>query len=883
MGQLYDLIKNELEDIKKIFDLKNKNFIQARNFNNVRDFYKKSQVLLCLTKEIDYYGRDIFANNNEYHNYVKAFFGPDAYSIPEASIEKDEIKDYETFLNNIEAKMTKDQRENITVGFITNKQLLFLKPSHPFNEEVKKMKADVNSFNENEIPEEEKQKIISSLDYANNMLIKKSSGYMDDIIDTTARTRNLEAFKHTDEFIANNNINVNALPHDDHVEDITDVVPNNKAKGDVLKPLIDKKLSIKPELIKKLKDLDNLVKDKKILKSIVAGESGSKEYGFDDWFNKARELNKAMFEYTQIDKNNKELMLNKLRGINKLSDELKDVTERYKDVLKFIKDNFDLNKISLPRNIYSGRTKISDNLEDYSPDLAQEFDEENAPYGVILNCYSQLKSFCNEGNMTLDEFIENPVKSYLNICKNKVNNINNKFILPRNGNSLGKRMARMLVQNVAAYHETAEYANKARSLVFFTHLSDYDENTLDNIFLTLYGEKYASMLDQSGEGLFYPEYGTNNLKNLFILGDDRDNLLTLSDRYIDDNFNFADTDALYNERISQMGNVNPVDECNRMINVLTDYFVERKNIFNTKLSTINDHYKDACKPGYMFMAAKEYFTDYLSKNDIDITMIRNEEDRKKVLEFAQNPAEAYFKYSTNKDIFVRNVPNESEVRMKNKFGDFWSDKYKTKCEEFVHTFDTKNNEANGYNSGKNITNILSANKGGIWERFIARSTSPQYKALVEAIEEALNPDGFTYGDLELVKLYAKKYLDYKLNNQTYDDLSTTGKKRVEFCRTILDSLNSLDDKYKDKPVSINAPANDLHEPHIGNNPQIIRGVEINPPLQDLKEPRTTNNSFHDKIKDNLNKDKEEDIEEKEIDNDYIIKENDDIVIKNNNI
>ena len=126
-----------------------------------------------------------------------------------------------------------------------------------------------------------------------------------------------------------------------------------------------------------------------------------------------------------------------------------------------------------------------------------------------------------------------------------------------------------------------------------------------------------------------------------------------------------------------------------------------------------------------------------------------------------------------------------------------------------------------------------------------------------------------------MKFYAKKYLEYKLRNKTINDLSTTGKKRVEFCKTILKSLNELDDKYE---LKVNQPAVDLQEPGL-NKQNDIQNQDFQDEIKDnLEKEIIEDNKEIIEIKDDLNK--ENIIETKEI---IEIKKDEEVNEKNNNI
>jgi hypothetical protein len=846
MGKLYELVRKNVEELKQFEALQQTDFLASRKYDAVLKAYNNTRVLKAMTTSIDFQGKKIFGNAKNYSDYLNDNIEKGLYFFPYYSLEIDKpIDDYEKILNKFEASLNEEQIEAICEQFEQTKEKLFAKETHIYEQKIKDIKEEINLFPDNLITENEKKEIIKSLDFASDILIKKNGEhYHDKVIDIASKGRDIEAKKYEGQFIEKNNVSLDNLSELDKEQGITHVSPDDDKRNQLLKTFLNKKVTLSNDFKQKMLSLDRLVKENNILNNVVYGESAFKEYGFIDWFNKARELKDELNNYISSNETDPNKRIESLKNVSRVSNELKNITEKYNNVLDYIKDNFDLNKASLPTNIYSGRNKnTNDDVNFYFPDLPLPFDGENAPYGSILNGYSQIKAICNKGNITLEEFLNDPVDSFLNICKNEVEGIDNKLILSKDDNSLGKRMAHILIQPEKAYATISGLVNSTKCFDIINKMTDLDENTYDNMILTTIASHYISPLDHSNELMFGSfDVGSKNLKNLFALGDNEDNLFALSTKYLDKDFNYTDINAKYNQKINSLRNADPNLECTRIINILSDYFIERKNMYDDM--AVGEGLNDPFKSGSIFSAAKEYFQDYLYENNIDLNKIRNNEVKKRLIDFVKNPVAVFAKeFNSERDIFVAKH-HEDFDEFNAHFASAWDVLHKKEASEFVANFTEINSQGHGYNKGKKIETILNDNKGGIWERFIARSTSDEYKSLVDAITEATDKDSVRFGDLGPVKFYAKKYLEYKLRNKTINDISTVGKKRVEFCKTILKAFDELDDKYE---IKINEPLVDLKSPLVKND--------------EIKEEE-----FQNKIKEHI-EEKEEDIieiKEKEI-------------------
>ena len=852
MGILYDLIKKDVEELKKFHALQQSDYLASRKFDIVLNAYINAHRIQNMAIAVDANGRKIFGSHENYVNFLNQNVEEGLKGIPVYTIDLSKnVADYEKYINELEKNLTKEQIDNVIKSFNKANNRTFDDPSHIYDEKIKDIKNEVKSFNNDLLSEDEKKEISDSLDFLNQTFILKNGDYyIDRVIDISSSARDKLTAKNVNQFHEKNNINLDGFTEFEKERGIIRISPSDIKRNNLLKPFLSKKLNLSDDYKNKILGLDKVIRDNNILNNIINGESGSKEYGFMDWFIKARTVNEDLKKYIDSKETDEAKRIEQLKNINNQTKELKALTEKYNNVLGYIKENFDLNKASIPSNVYSGRNKnASDEIKDFTPDFPEIFDGNTAPYSSILNGFSQIKAICNKGNITIEQFLNDPITEFLNICKKTVKDVDDTIALPREGNTLGKRMAHVLIQKEKLYIPVTEMVNSTKCLEAINKTTDFDENTLDDMSKTLIASHYISQLDHSASLVFGGfDVGTKNIKNLFALGDDTDNLLTVSSVYLDGNLDYSDVDARYNEKIKSLANVDPNLECTRIINIISDYFIERKKMYDEDINHTND---DIFKSGMIFTAAKDYFLDYLYKNNIDLNKIREEQTKERLIEFRRNPVKTFYKeFDKNKDIFVQKH-NESMNEYLKQFAETWDNEHNKATTKFLDDFREINNQGNGYNKGKSIDGIISDNKGGFWERYILHSTSDEYKSLVEAINDVKDKENICYGDLETVKFYAKKYLEYKLRNKSINDLGTTGKKRVEFCKTILKSLSDLDEKYE---IKVNQPLNDITGPNLNN----IHEEE--------------NNEFQNQIKENI-----EEVQEKIKDDEEVIEKNDNTI------
>ena len=488
-----------------------------------------------------------------------------------------------------------------------------------------------------------------------------------------------------------------------------------------------------------------------------------------------------------------------LENITLKTNELKDITSKYEDVLAYIKDNFDTSKISLNANLYSGRKHDEEGgLENFRQNLPKRWDQENAAPGIVLSGYAQLKGLTKLVGVSLEDFLDNPNKYYLIGAKKITSELDEKYLMPLkdindNPIPLGKRIAHALIQDEKDYAGVLEgYKLANRGIEFLNHTSEYNENTIKNIVVSAASNSLATMYNHSSYTLFNKdnEADYDSLQNLFALGNDTDNLFALSLNYFHEGGHIANVDEAYRLKIEVMNNANPANETRRVMGVIRDYMAERKKMYIERRNdnSTDKELEEGISPAQMLVAGKKYLNDFIYKNHINLLDF-DKEQRKEVMDFLNDPVKTFMeKYLPDENLLRTNYKGElleTVDEIDKEFTSEFGRLYKKTGENFVRAFNDLNTQTKGRNTGKSIAQILEANKGGYLERRFSTS-SKEYKALVASVEAATDPKSPTFGDLNGSKFYAQKYLDHKLpEGASFDKLSENEKRRVEFCHTII--------------------------------------------------------------------------------------------------
>ena len=846
MGKLFDAIKPKYDELAKLQNDQENNYVLEVNFTNLYNAIPKASYINFFINEVSNNQEYYFKSKENFNAFIeqnREIFPGNKNEIPKALFDEKnntgiiDVKgiEYERILDAIEEKIGEDKTKELLEKYKD------FTPSTPkYNHPFSKVTTDIiNKLDELNLNEIEINQYKDALNYANEeLVVKRKMIDMDHLIDTVARVRDKNSKSSIIEF--SNEIGADANKIESLKTNWTALAFKVNEVDDkaALGPFLENQAQYSEDFKNKILELDKFVMEKGLIPDGSVGETPFKEYGFIDYFNKAFELKGALLDYTKLVDSAERKQ--GLENITLKVNELKEITNKYNDVIDYIKKNFDLSKTSLNENIYSGRVQDSkNNLQEFFPNLPQRWDYENAGFGVILNGYAQLKGAAKMSGVSLEEYIENPSKSLLQGAKNLIKDQDEIYVIPRkdiegNDISLGSRIARIAVMDDGAYFDDLDrYRKTTRGMEFLNNVSNYDENTSKNIISSAAAQSLIYSFDHSSGTLFFkndkPDY--ESIQNLFALGNDTDNLLALSKNYFHENLFRPDLDEPYKLKIKVMKDVHPVNETRRVMNVLKDYMAERVRLYVERRNdnSTDKSLEDQIDPSVMFVAAKKYMNDYIYDNKIDL-LAYNKEQRKEVMDFLNDPIQAFVtKYEDVPNLLRTNSEGkllESFDTIDRAYKKEFDKLYKKAGDSFVNAFNDLNTQTKGKNTGKTISQILEDNKGGFLERKFG-SSSKEYKALVKSVEAATDPVSRSYGDLSGVRVYAQKYIDHKLpQGASFEKLSKNEQRRVEFCYTLIGACTQmeLNQKMEDSNIKL-APDNDKFQENLKNDVDL--GVENN--------------------------------------------------------
>ena len=804
MGRLYELIKDKYESLVTFQNMQENEYENVMNYNNLYNVMINEQFVNYFIDQINNNKRTIFGSREGYSLFIKnnsEVFPKDTYTIPTIKFGDYGMlnaKDYDfpKILDLIEQKLGEKKVDELINNYLEFTPKMQTPPTNPFKDIIEEIKTEIADYG---FKEKELEEYKQALDFANSEIVEKhDEGEIDRLIDSVNMSRHKIAISKLPEYCEKHNLDLDILKsYKDQSRALVFSV-NKTENQDFLASNLKSKTNYSKNFKDKIIKLDELVKENGLLKVPQGGESDYKEYGFIDYFNKINELKNLVANHSKLNDINDRI--ENIKNINRVSKEAGDVINKYNKVIDYIKEEFDLDKVALPANVYSGRVHAFDpeNPEDFIPNLPSRWDNENAAYGSILNGYCQLKNLCDKTGLTVKQFLDDPVKNFLKSSQKLFAAEDNKYLLPVEGNSLGKRMARVLVMDSNAYVKNLmDVGGMERGLEFITMTSNLDENAIDNMITVQTGIDLFQTCNHSSNILFN-ENDYDSIKNLFALGNETDNLFTVSNKYFDENMKRGTFAKTYDEKIASIKNVSPLNESRRVLDTLKNYFIERKYIYENAKTLFNDNRANAAEPfnpSKLFVSAKLYFDDYLYKNNINILSLGKKE-REEILEFCNDPVGAFAKkYEKEANSLFRtnkNKPIESFASLKQDFKKDFDKLYKDNGNKFLNKFNELNNKEDKLNRGKSIQTILNDNKRSFIRRFFT-SSSKEYKALKASIEAESNPNSPTFGDMKGSKYYAMKYLEHKLpEGVDINTLNSNERRRVEFAQTIVKTCEAIE-------------------------------------------------------------------------------------------
>ena len=813
MGYKEELLK-KIEILKQYQQLRETNFDESMKLNKLMEIHEiAAHVGGFLSKfENDrntlFGGKDPYvAFINKHQDIIKGRDFPTISREYDGTIKIPDV-DFKAVLEAYEAEFP-DKKGNLDQLYIDSDSK-YKVVDHPFKDVIANLKNDVDAlFDANEAKE-----IKESLDYANGELVeKKGQNLVDGVIEVNSIAPAMKAAAEFSDFVKSKgmdeNVVVNNSGSDTAISAGLGISPENIQ---IYKPFLNIKTVIDEDYKEKILALDNLLKEENLLTDAAGGESGRKEYGLSDYFQKLYSLKKAITDQSKL-QSEEEKKAN-LQRISQLSKETKDVSDRYEKVFDFIKKNFDLENMSLSGNIYPGRPDLvnNGNLEKWWPNLPPKFDFENVAPVIFLSGFSQLKSACQNGQVTVEEYLDDPNKAFLKGVENLSKNDDSKYYLPRSEeNTLGKRLARMLVSDERAYSLASNYGMiGGRGLEFLANTDPNKENQVSNTIVTSVIKDYNILYVHSPVKLFGEPFEPNiqSIKNIFAYSEQTDELYKVSDKYLDSEGNPSPIANKYIEGVRGQPK-RPLDqEYNRIMNAMKDFATQRKYMFDhIEDYAARDQYGDltglnAHSLGTVLMAGRDYFMDYIKENNLSIADIQDDDLRQEITNFIVDPINT----TIGKHVKVEDLGNESLNEVKTAYRAMWNEVHENDGPQFIEQFDA---HKHGRNANKTFDQFISANKGGWWERFRG-TTSKQYSTL-QTIAKEVNKEGSPCcGDDRALYVAAKAYKEYKMPPGTdFNRLGSTAKGRIEFCDSI---INAYEAKQR-----ANQLANQQNEPAPENN------------------------------------------------------------------
>ena len=795
MGKLYELIKEDIEKLKEYREIEVEDFGKSKSFPVLLEAEKHRHKVNELLSSISYTIRKKLGDAeydrimNKYQNVRKDInITSIRYSY---EYKMNPILDYETLLDYIENSIKKDVFDDIVKDYEDKKD--FIKPADkPLEPYIRAILIDMNDIKK--MSADEKNMTTKYLNYIKDEIVAKKNNNIEHVIDMVANKRSSIADGKLEEWAAKNNMDpIKVGAYDGEHRHVIGISNSSNIEKELFKPVLNMKQNFSDEFKNKIIDLDNYLKNKSVLKKTQAGESDFKEYGFLSYFDSVGKLN--MLVDNQLKLNSEKDKIENLYKISNEASKLQKISKEYDEILDYIKQQFDINTVGLNGNIYSGRqTTFDGNLKSFKPSLPEKWDNENAPYGVILNGYIQFKALVENAESTIEDMLNDPVGEFISGAKKYMDKVTDGLNIKANEAPLGKRIAYALFNTDKVFLSTNNYMRSIRGLEFLYNQCEENEKNYDDITSISIAVTYARNFTIDGTELFGNgiDVDMDSLKNLFAFGNEVDNLYTVSKNYpfsLDSKGVIA---KAYDAQIKSKASLDPVSECRNVLEICKDYYNEQRILF-----TQPNKYSLGIAPGAILLAGKEYFKDYLIKNNINPLDIANDKERKEVLDFLNDPFVSFQnKYEENNNFF-----NAKEERGLKKFSDLeysFKECSFNKYENNLNYFNNKitENIKNTTNANKSINDIFEDNKGGYFERKFG-TTSKEYNAVREAVESALDEYSSSYGDFTMAKYFAQKYVDHKLpEGVNEDNLKPNEKRRVDFCRSIIKTCNEMEENNK---------------------------------------------------------------------------------------
>ncbi|MBO5529315.1 MAG: hypothetical protein J6A47_08410 [Bacilli bacterium] len=770
--------------------------------------------------------------------------------------------DFEAFINALEESAILDEAGMEAVWKNADPKIRSF--NLPMTEIVNSIKADADALFDENVAKALKE----SLDFANGEMVEKTGkNLVDDAIEANSTVPVIHAVESFGDFVKSQGLNENVVVN--HNGGFVYINPelNDPNNIDVYKPFLNMKATISEEHQQKVKALNELINEQGLIERASGGESGNKEYGLMDYFEKQRALKMALTDHVKLQ--SPEEKRESLIRIDRLAKETQEITQRYDKVLNYIKENFDLDNINFPGNVYGGRpgdVKQGD-IENWYPNLPPRYDFENAKAVVFLNGFTQLKAACQVGEVTIEEYMENPSKTYLKAIENISKKEDAKIYLPRSEeNTLGKRLAHVLAYPSNAYGVLSGYGMVGgRGMEFITNTNPDKQYQIGNTIITNVTKDYDRFFNHKPDRLFGNEFepDLDSIKNLFALGNQEDELYKLSNSYRDKEGNLMADNGRYERALKAQANVSIEQQYRNLMATLKDFATERKAL-NERLEASGELDNQGSpielssySLGILLAVGREYFEDCMIANNLSVASIQDDALREEVTSFLIDPVGTL----TSKYVKPEELSTEEFAEFKNNYKAVYNSIREEEKNNFFQKFNQFNQKPNGYNTGKTFTKCLDDNKGSWWERFRGK-TSKQYNTLQRIAREASRPGSNIPADNKALYSAAIAYKNYKLpEGRTFNQLNSTEKRRIEFCNSIIEAyedqkreaqaqMENNQSQAENNPIQVNE-----NQPQAENNLQADFQNQLN---QDLEPQNNINNDVEVKAVKAVEKDPPED-------------------------
>ena len=744
--------------------------------------------LKCINNALSFINERLdtwFDNKEEILNTAKTYgFEVDGNSIKkiESIIGNENLKNINiNFFNKIEEKLTSDEILEFRKEVKGNGALEFERNNvHVLDKKINEIK---NNIPEN-LSQEEKEEYIKALDNINAKVIRKlDDDFVEKTIDKDSILRKIEAKNGLREFV--DPLDVSEKDKEVFVERDRKYTPGeinfkleNKEHHKVFANVYEKRphIVIDEAVKNNIKGLVEVANETGLFNDSKAGEGGEKIYGFVPFFSLQYELNnlinKDTSSYTEEEKKQYR------EEVIKKSNEMNELEAKYDKVFDYIKKHFDMDKIITNQNIYSGRPTKGD-----VGGLLEKWDYKNARPGVIINGLAQFLASVKDAGVSVSEFMDDPEKAMRLCIENNIKEAEKPYILPKEGNSIGKRLARAASYDESSYAKISN-ANfgLTRATEFLFALDPDKDRTIKNMQSeALYTKGLQELIHPGSEFLVYdpsaPKPRYDNLVNILMFGDEaKDNI-------------FEPCPEFYNCEFKKVMDINLMSKYKEMkedlgkafenIATAVKDFISESAIINKE--DVNESYTENILPQHVAVAGRIALENMLKTNNMTLDDIKDPVARDNIQAYLENPINALGNMFKDKlgldDEDFKSLEDETLEAVAEQ-----------KLINFTNAFSDKMKEIDPSKDKITMFNVKEEHKIGFFEGFFNTKATKNYRNLINAIDGFADPESKYYGKPEKVALAAQAYLDHKYKNgKTIDDLTGEAKERAKFCENLLAS------------------------------------------------------------------------------------------------